>query len=486
MLSRVQALRVGTPAMAELEFPGPLQCLFTPKRYKVLWGGRGAGRSWGCARALLVLARQKPIRVLCAREFQNSIDESVHKVIADQIQRLGWDEFFDIQKTKITSSNGSSFVFEGVKNNTTRVKSYEGIDYCWIEEGAKISKASFEVIEPTIRKDGSEIWISLNPELAEDYVYKTIIGDRALKTVRGDRFGASFDAQRIWESNPGPPTGYAGSLPDEYFGTISCRMTYADNPWFPIALASSMQKMKETDYDAYMNVWEGFPRQELEGAVYAKELRKAQEQNRICSVPIESSVPVDTYWDLGKADATAIWFIQHVAMQIRLVDYLELTGADVEDIVQELQKRSYNYGIHVLPFDAEHKILGMRKTIKEQVQAFYPGRVRIARKIAIVDGQNMVRMLFNKFWFDEDNCEDGLHALRHFRYEVKDGRLSDNPKHDWASHAASALRYFAVSFQDPDLDWGASRETKVAETLLKGFKSPFLDKIAGGLAWMGN
>ena len=120
------------------EFPEHLQCLFQPKRYKVLYGGRGAGRSWGAARALLLIGTEKPIRVLCARELQNSIAESVHKLLSDQIDALGLRGFYEIQVGKIMGANGTTFSFEGIKNNTTKIKSYEGIDYCWLEEANKV------------------------------------------------------------------------------------------------------------------------------------------------------------------------------------------------------------------------------------------------------------------------------------------------------------------------------------------------------------
>ena len=133
------------------DFPQLLECLFQPKRYKVLWGGRGAGRSWGVARALLLLGTQKAIRVLCVRELQNSISESVHKLLSDQIEAMGLSNFYEIQVARIIGKNGTSFAFDGIKNNTNKIKSYEGIDYCWVEEANKVSRASWGTLIPTIR-----------------------------------------------------------------------------------------------------------------------------------------------------------------------------------------------------------------------------------------------------------------------------------------------------------------------------------------------
>jgi phage terminase large subunit len=266
-------------------------------------------------------------------------------------------------------------------------------------------------------------------------------------------------------------------------------MTWKDNPWFPSVLKEDMQRDKERDYDYYLNIWEGHCIQILEGVVYAKELRKTQEDGRICTVPWERTIPVDTYWDLGKRDCTSIWFVQQVSMQIRVLDYYEATGEDVEHFMDVLQHRRYVYGLHVLPFDAEHEKLGMRKTIKEQVGTFYPKKVRIARKIAPVDGRNMVRMLFPNMWFDEDKCEDGLNALRHYRYRVEEevsghrpGQLSKDPVHDWASHAADALRYMAVTIKDPHFDRG---EEETLRTRMGSFVENKWRDLAPNLGWMG-
>ena len=140
-------------------FPEPFRILFEPKRYKVLYGGRGGGRSWSCARALLIIGVNRQIRVLCARELQNSIAESVHQLLSDQIQALGLSDYYTIQRDRIIGTNGTSFTFEGIRNNVNKIRSFEGIDYCWVEEAHKVSANSWEVLIPTIRKDNSEIWI---------------------------------------------------------------------------------------------------------------------------------------------------------------------------------------------------------------------------------------------------------------------------------------------------------------------------------------
>jgi len=183
----------------ELDFPEKLDFLFEPSRYKILYGGRGSGKSWGVARALIAKAVQNPIRVLCARELQNSISDSVIALLADQIKSMGLEAFFDVQRTAIYGKNGSEFSFVGLKHNVTSIKSFEGVDICWVEEGQAVSKTSWETLIPTIRKPGSEIWVTFNPDLDTYETYK--------------RFVVS------------PPNN-----------AIVRKVNWNDNPWFPEVL----------------------------------------------------------------------------------------------------------------------------------------------------------------------------------------------------------------------------------------------------------
>lgn len=398
-------------------FPAPLEILFKPKRHKVMYGGRGAGRSWGCARALLILGAQKSIRVLCAREFQNSISDSVHALLRDQIERLGLEHIYDVQVARIVSRPGAvpggqtSFSFEGIRNNITRIKSYEGIDYCWVEEANKVSRNSWEVLLPTIRKEDSEIWITFNPELDSDYTYQ-----RFVKNPSDDSF--------------------------------VCKMTWRDNPWMPEVLKREKDDLAKRDYDAYLNVWEGFTRQIVEGAIFAKELQRAQIDGRICRVPWNRETPVDTFWDLGRRDMTSIWFAQKVGYEYRVLEYFEDNAHDVQFYLGELGKRGYNYGTHWLPHDAKAKQLGTKRTIEQAVRAVYAGVHVVKRTPHKANAINAGRVIFPNCWFDEKKCQDGLNRLRHYKYKVVDGQLSDEPLHDEASNAADAFMTLAQSIKD--------------------------------------
>lgn len=199
-------------------------------RYKVYYGGRGAGRSWSFARALIAKAMGAHIRVLCAREFQASIADSVHRLLSDQIYMLGLERSFTILETEIRGANGSLFIFKGLRQNAHSLKSLEGVDVCWIEEAEKISENSWSALTPTIRKAGSEIWVSFNPALETDATYRRFILT--------------------------PP-------PD----SIVRKVGYMDNPWLPSALLAEAEAMRISNPDGYAHIWGGEPWRKNEAAV---------------------------------------------------------------------------------------------------------------------------------------------------------------------------------------------------------------------------
>ena len=399
--------------MAKAEFPDALQFLFEPKRYKILYGGRGGSKSWGIARALLMLGTSKPLRVLCAREMQTSIAQSVHKLLKDQVTALGLESFYEVQQYVIKGQNGTEFTFHGLKHNIANIKSVEGTDICWVEEAQTVSKTSWDTLIPTIRKEGSEIWISFNPSLEADETYQ--------------RFVAS------------PPSN-----------SIVKRINWTDNPWFPEVLRQEKDDLKTKDYDSYLTVWEGHCKQTLDGAIYANEIRSSTTGDRFTRVPYDESKPVHTFWDLGRADKTAIWFIQQVGFEYRILEYYENQGYALAHYLKHLQTRSYVYGDTWLPHDADNELLASERTIAQQARAA-GFKVRITPKTSIVVGINAARSIFSNCWFDNEKCADGIQCLRNYCYEVDEEtkQYSKEPLHNWASHGADAFRYFAVAIKEP-------------------------------------
>lgn len=192
-------------------------------RYKVAYGGRGSGKSWTIARLLIEISRLMPVRILCAREFQNSISDSVIQLLADTIERHKYTNEFDVQRNRIYNlQTGALFMFYGIKNNPTKIKSLEGVDICWVEEAENVSKESWDILIPTIRKDGSEIWISFNPKNILDDTYQRFIVN--------------------------PPSDIA-----------AIKVNYTENPYFPETLRLEMEDCKRKDFELYRHIWEGEP-----------------------------------------------------------------------------------------------------------------------------------------------------------------------------------------------------------------------------------
>jgi phage terminase large subunit len=399
--------------IAKAEFPEKLEFLFKPARYKVAYGGRGGAKSWGIARALLILGAQSPMRILCAREYQTSIKDSVHKLLCDQIEALGLLSFYEITQASIRGKNGTEFAFAGLKNNISNIKSFEGVDIAWVEEAQTVSRMSWNVLIPTIRKDKSEIWISFNPELETDETYQRFVLH--------------------------PP-------PD----CQSVKVNWSDNPWFPEVLRLEKDALRERDMSAYNTVWEGICRQTVDGAIFANEMQMAELEGRICRVAYDPSKPVHAIFDLGWSDATAIWYLQFVGMETRLIRYMEDNQKTISYYLSQMQTHGYVYDTLWLPHDAENKTLAANgKSIEEIVRgAGY--KVKIIPKVPIPDSINAARTIFPNCWFDRENAADGISCLRHYRYDVdEDGRFSKMPLHDGYSHGADAFRYIGLMVNEP-------------------------------------
>jgi len=401
-------------AIAQAEFPQKLSILFDPARYKVLYGGRGGAKSWGVARALLIIGARQTTRILCAREFQTSIKDSVHKLLSDQIFSMGLEDFYEITQTAIRGKNGTEFSFAGLKNNVANIKSYEGCDICWVEEAQTTSKMSWNVLIPTIRKEGSEIWITFNPELETDETYK--------------RFVAS------------PPEN-----------SIVQRVNWSDNPWFPETLRLEKDALYARDREAYNTIWEGVCRQTVDGAIFAKEMQQAEFEGRITRVPYDPIKPVLAVFDIGWADSTACWILQFIGMETRLIRYFEVSQTTISEILAKMQTFGYVYETLYLPHDAQNKTLAANGRSIEEIVRAAGFNVRIIDRTPITDSINAARTIFPKCYFDRENCHEGLQCLRHYRYDVNPdtGTFSQKPLHDNYSHGADAFRYIGLMINEP-------------------------------------
>ncbi len=200
--------------------PEIFEPLFKPNRYKVYYGGRGGGKSWGFALALLVMGGLEKKRVLCTREVQSSIRDSVHKLLSTCIDNNNLQNFYRITRDSITGKNGTEFIFHGLKHDPLQIKSLEGVDICWVEEAQKISNESWDILIPTIRAKNSEIWLSFNPNLTTDPTYQRFI---------------------------------VNQRPNQ----LTVKVNYWDNKFFGDELRNELEYQRELNYDDYLHIWEG-------------------------------------------------------------------------------------------------------------------------------------------------------------------------------------------------------------------------------------
>jgi phage terminase large subunit len=396
------------PAAQTIEFPPKLACLFNPSRYKVLYGGRGAAKSWGIARALLVKAAEKPTRVLCTREVQKSIADSVHKLLGDQIASMGLSAFFKITETDIKGINGSEFVFAGLKNQSIEnLKSYEGVDVCWVEEAQVVSRRSWNVLTPTIRRPGSEIWISFNPDLDSDETYVRFVQN--------------------------PPKD-----------SIVEFLSWRDNPWFPQVLEQERLDLEARDPISYRNVWEGEPRATVDGAIYASEVGKMLADHRLRPVPYDPLLTVHTVWDLGWNDKMAIILAQRLGSELRIIEYIEDSHRTLADYVKDLESREYRYGTDWLPHDGAAKDFKTGQSAQELLIKL-KRKPQIVPKLDVEQGIKNVRMLFPRLYVDQDKASRLVDCLKRYRRSIPSSTDEPmGPLHDEFSHGADALRYLAT------------------------------------------
>jgi len=395
-------------ASLELDIPNKALPLLDNARYKVLYGGRGSTKSWTVARLLLIGGVSKPLRILCTREIQRTISESVHQLLRDQIAALGLEQFYSVTDTSIKGLNGTQFFFGGLRQlDVAKIKSFEGIDIVWCEEAHVITKKSWEVLIPTIRKPGSEIWVTFNPELDTDETYQRFVVD--------------------------PPED-----------SIVIKLNYSDNPWFPDVLEKERLALAKRDPEAYDNVWEGNCRATVEGAIFAKEVAKAIEEKRIRPVPYDPLLKVHTIWDLGWNDKTSIIMAQRAGSQLLVIDYIEDSHRTYAEYCADLDKRDYRYGTDFVPHDARHKDPKQGKSTIDVLEAL--GRkVQVVPDIGLESGIQEARLAFPRVYFDETRAAPLIEHLKRYRRQVNQTTgEAGGPLHDEHSHASDAYRYMCV------------------------------------------
>ena len=403
-----------------LETPRAFLPLLKPARYKGAYGGRGGAKSHFFAEEVLLRAIEEPIRIICIREVQNSIRDSVRQLLVDKIQALELGAHFEVLDAEIRVHNGGLINFKGMQSyNAANIKSLEGYKIAWVEEAQTLSQHSLDLLRPTLREEGSELWFSWNPRFNTDPV---------------DAF---------FRKHPPPDA-------------VSVCVNWSDNPWFPVVLCREMQHDFETDPDKAEHIWNG-AYYTGEGTILAKWVAKAEREGRIHNgVHYDPmGAPLEVTSDIGFRDTATWWYWQRRLGGFALVDYDQDIGLDADDWIPRIQERISLLGAQLgkiwLPQDAKAKTFQSKHSAVERfLLAFGAQKISIVPAVKVADRINAARFVMPRCEFNKTRCEEGLNGLRawSFEYNEETQILSREPRHDWASHPGDGFSYGAVVMQE--------------------------------------
>lgn len=362
--------------------------------------------------------------VVCGREFMNSLAESSFAEVKAAISEEPWlQSKYDIGESYIRTKDGRvEFAFIGLRRSLFSLKSKARILILWVDEAEQVSELAWAIADPTVREEGSEIWVTWNPQRKKSATHK--------------RF----------REDPPPHSKIA-------------RMNWRDNPWFPRTLEVKRLADKEKRPDQYEHVWEGDFLSTVEGAYFARYLIEAREQKRITRVSFDPLMRVRVFCDLGgtgaKADAFAMWPAQFIDKEIRTRDYYEAQGQSLSTHIQWLHSKGYKpeRADIVLPHDGETNDRVVDVSFESAFQAagydvtVIPNQGKGAAKMRV----EAARRRFPMIWFDEDTTEDGRDALGWYHEKKSDDEREAlmGPEHDWSSHGSDAFGLMCVAYEDP-------------------------------------
>ena len=402
-------------------------------RYRVAYGGRGSGKTRTFAmmaawKGYMFAKEGRKGQILCGREHLNSLEESSFTEIKGAIESDPiLSEFYICGARYIRTKCGSvDFSFAGLRLNVASIKSKSRILLTWLDEAEEITEEAYRTLLPTVREEGSEIWISFNPKDEDSATYRRFVDD--------------------------PPEN-----------AIVRRVNYSDNPYFPQVLKDELElDRKRLKPEVFAHVWEGACLPYFEGSYYRAEMLQAEQEGRLMDhIHLERTVPVITAWDLGMSDSTAIVFAQHVGSEIRIIDYYENHGKALDHYVQMLRERAaekgYVYGTAVLPHDVKVRELGTGKSRLEILDGLGLRDTTVTPQIRVDDGIAAVRLALSRCYFDMGNCKELVRYLRHYHneYDEKARVFKSKPAHDFSSHGADATRYLITGYRD-NTSWGGA------------------------------
>jgi phage terminase large subunit len=414
-------------AVLEIDAAAAFRPLLEPSRYKGAWGGRGSGKSQFFADLIIGTAVRNPgFRGLCCREIQKSLKESAKRLIENKIESHGLGHLFDVQEGQIKTPGNGLIAFAGLQDHTSEsIKSYEGFDVAWVEEAQTVSPKSLNLLRPTIRKPGSELWFSWNPRRKVDPVDFMLRG-------------------------PELPTGSA-----------VVRANWDANPWFPAELEQERLDCLRMQPDQYDHIWEGGYVTVAEGAYYAKPLAQARLEGRLTTLSPDPLFSMRAYCDIGgpgaKADAFTIWICQFVGGRVNVLNYYEAQGQPLAEHLAWLRRQGLDAGkVDIyLPHDGLKQAGPNPGSFESAFRDAGYSCTTLYSEGSGASGAKTVRIeaarrLFPSLWFDESKCSAGIEALGWY-HEKKHEELGIGlgPDHDWSSHAADAFGLMCVSYEPP-------------------------------------
>lgn len=404
----------------DVSVPDAYKELFQPSkqwRHLIYKGGRSSGKSYQVALSRLILGSAKCLRGLCTREYQNSIDDSVKALLEDLIRNYGLNDWRILDAEIKNDRTGSEIHFKGLHHNEQTIKSYEGVDWCWVEEAQSVSAESINTLIPTIRKPGSQIIWTYNPLTANDPV-KELVEDRYKS--RGNAYILHINSDAI-----------ENLLSDE--------------------IIEEREAMRVDNPELFAHVWLGEPLTSRTGSVFGAQIARAERDGRIGSVPYDASTGVYAVFDLGISDSTAIWWYQMVGREIHFIDYYESCGEELGHYISMLHNKGYNYTTIYLPHDAKQRELQTGKTRVEFFEQNGFHNIEVLRPTNFNLGDDDINLIarptFSRVWIDREKCQRGLECLKayHYEYDEKNKLLKSKPEHDWSSHASSAFIYATMA-----------------------------------------
>lgn len=392
-------------------------------RVRGAYGGRGSGKT----RSFAIMAAAHGARcaqagrsgiILCVREFMNSLDDSSMAEVKEAIESDPFlSSWYDIGEKYIRTrdcGNGArvDFKFAGLNRNINSVKSKSRILLCWADEAEPIIETAWQKLIPSVRADESEIWVTWNPERKDSATHKRFRED-------------ADDDMKIVEMN------------------------YTDNPKFPLVLDNDRKKDAIKRPESYDHVWGGAMKTYIEGAYYSRCLLEAKD--RIGNVGKDPLMTIRAIWDIGgtgaKADATAIWIVQYIGHEVRVLDYYEAQGQPLSAHIQWLKDNGYEKALCVLPHDgATHdKVHSVSYESALDDAGFETKVIPNQGKGAAMQRIEAARRLFPQMWFNKDKTEAGRDALAWYHEKKDEERaIGLGPNHDWASHGADAFGMIAI------------------------------------------